>query len=79
MTDDVHVGRLSKETRAAIADYLCAIGRDDLADRRWWEFNEFCGLWFRLSIADDTPQLFPKGKSATLQCMRDMIEEAART
>lgn len=76
--DDIYIGSLSIETRRALSDYLLSIDRDDLSDKTYWDFNEFCGLWFRLNAAIDTPRLFPKGKYATLQQMQFMIEEAIR-
>lgn len=37
----------------------------------WW--------WFQLRGADDRPEWFPKGKSATLQLLEQWLTEEART
>lgn len=74
--DFIHFDALSGDTRLALREWLRSIDRDDLADRAWWDFNEFCGMWFRLRAQEDDPELFPRGKFATLQRMEGLIAEA---
>lgn len=76
MTDAVHVGSLSKQTREAICEYLRA--QDNaLADHFVWiGFEDACAVWFRLKYAADDPALFPRGKWATLQALEELIQRA---
>ena len=74
--NEIYFNSLSDLTRVALRDWLNRIGRDDLADRGWWDFNEFCGLYWRLRHQPDNADLFPRGKWATLQRMETLIAEA---
>lgn len=76
--EQIYLGALSAPTRRALARWLCSVGREDLAEKSWWEFNDFCALYFRLRACEDTADLFPRGKWATLQRMQDLIEAAIR-
>ena len=73
-TDSVHIGGLTYETRKALEE---GVGWETYeADRTWLDFDQACAFWFRLKYAPDTPELFPKGKWATLQRMEELIEAA---
>lgn len=73
-TDAVHINALSSETRKAITDALFESGFD--VGESWIDFDTCCGIWFRLTYAEDSPELFPKGKWATLQRFQQLIEQA---
>jgi hypothetical protein len=70
---------LSRETRRALEQY------SDAHDYTEWLGDRGCidGPWFAWLIAllkeeVDTPELFPKGKWATLQRMEDLLVVAAK-
>ena len=74
--DTVYIGALSHETRKAFED---AFGWEHYeADRTWLNFDECCAMWFRLKFAPDDPEVFPKGKWATLQRFEELIEQATK-
>lgn len=73
---EIYFGALSADTQRAIAEWLASHGDFDSADRKWWDFAKFCGLWFRLRAMPDSADLFPRGKWATLQRMQDVIDNA---
>lgn len=74
--DAVYIGALSYETRKAFEE---AFGWENYdADRTWFDFDQCCAFWFRLKYAADDPELFPKGKWATLQRFEELIEQAMK-
>lgn len=76
--DMVHLGELSYETRLAIQVYSSAHDYDEMiGDRSWLSLHNFAWLVVMLSAEEDTPELFPKGKWATLQRMQDLMHEGA--
>jgi hypothetical protein len=76
--NQINTSSLSADVRDAIDNFVNSHERGDLALRRWWEFESFCAVWWMLRAADDTPEVFPKGKSATLQVMEQMIEASIK-
>ena len=75
-TDAVNINALSSETRKAITNALFESGFD--VGESWIDFDICCGIWFRLRYAEDSPELFPKGKWATLQRFEQLIDEAIK-
>jgi hypothetical protein len=76
--DMVHLGGLSYETRRAIESYSSAHGYDEMiGDRLWLSLHNFAWLVAMLSAETDTPELFPKGKWATLQRLQVLMHEGA--
>jgi hypothetical protein len=75
-TDAVAIHELSVETFRAITDALFESGFD--VGKSWIDFDTCCGIFFRLKFSDDTAELFPKGKWATLQFLEQLIEQAIR-
>jgi hypothetical protein len=75
--DAVNINELSTEARTAITDALFDDGWD--VGKSWIDFDMCCGIWFRLKYAKDDPDLFPKGKWATLQRFEQLIEQAVRS
>lgn len=75
--DAVHFHELSRAAREGIRLFL-ADNNSDRVDLHWWEFSQFCGVWFHLKYAADTPEVFPKGKWATLQHMEELIATAMK-
>lgn len=76
-TDTVVVYQLSQQTRDALSAALSDSGFD--VGESWVDFDTFCGIFHRLKAATDDPELFPKGKWATLQRMEQLIEQAITT
>jgi hypothetical protein len=75
--DSVHFGALSREARAGIRLFVERRGGNvDRVEYAWLEFDEVCAMWFLLRRAEDDPEIFPKGKSATLQAIEGIIERA---
>jgi hypothetical protein len=73
-TDAVAINELSAETRHAITDALFESGFD--VGTSWIDFDTCCGIYFRLKYSEDSPELFPKGKWATVQFMEHLIVQA---
>lgn len=74
----VHIGALSPETKLSIVEWATA--KDlwpDVSDN-YMQLSQFAELYFRLKYEGDDPDLFPKGKWATLQRMEDLIEEGLK-
>jgi len=74
--DVVNINRLSREARRAITDALAADGRD--VGQSWVDFDTCCGIVERLKHANDTEELFPRGKWATIQHLQQLISDAVR-
>jgi hypothetical protein len=74
--DEVEKYKLSQATRDAIENAMWDSGMEGMVGGYWGSFEAFCGLFFRLKYAEDSPELFPKGKWATLQHMEELIQEA---
>ena len=74
--DSVNINGLSDLSRTAITNALFDDGWD--VGKSWIDFDTCCGIWFRLKFAEDSPELFPKGKWATLQHLEQLISEAVR-
>lgn len=75
--DSVHLGSLSREARAGIRLFVeRRRGNVDRVELPWLGFDEVCGLWFLLRRVEDDPEIFPKGKFATLQAIEILIERA---
>lgn len=73
---EVYIGGLNRLTLQAIGAYMDGLGWSDYSNRTYWELENFCALYFRLKHEPDTTDLFPCGKSATLQHMELLIEKA---
>jgi hypothetical protein len=79
MKDLVYAGALSELTRRALRDYSLAHDYDEwLEDRAWIEPRWFAWLVALLKEETDTPELFPKGKWATIQRMEELLSESAK-
>jgi hypothetical protein len=79
MSTLVHAGSLSNETCRALEWYSDAHDYVDwLGDRRYIDGTWFAWLIALLKEEPDTPELFPKGKWATIQRMQDLLAIAAR-
>ncbi len=73
--DAVHFGALKREMRRAIEQYYFARQWEDV-EHSWITLESAAVMFFRLRAADDTPELFPHGKWATVQALEDQIEQA---
>lgn len=74
MSDAVHIGSLSAQAREGIALHLQRLGLDEQGDQLTWvDFPDAAALCFRLRVAPDTPEVFPKGKWATVQAIETLI------
>ena len=77
--DLVYAGALSELTRRALREYSSAHGYDEwLEERHWIQPHWFAWLVALLKEEKDTPELFPKGKWATIQRMEELLAESAR-
>lgn len=75
--DAVNINGLSDAARTAITNALQDDGWD--VGKSWIDFDTCCSIWFRLKYAEDSPELFPKGKWATLQHFESLIELAVKS
>ena len=62
----VEVGKLSHQTKRAWG-----------IDREFMEPEQAAWLWFRLRKHDDTDEMFPRGKWASIQYLEALIDEQA--
>jgi len=74
--DSVGIHELSYETQRAITEALDESGWD--VGKSWIDFPTCCAIYFLLKHSQDDPDLFPKGKWATLQRMEQLIEKAIK-
>lgn len=72
MSDMIHIGELSREAYAAIEDYSAEKDWHDV--RKWMDPATLLLLIERLKRTEDSPKLFPKGKSATIQQLQMMFD-----
>lgn len=75
--DSVAIHKLSHETQRAISDALFESGWD--VGTSWIDLPTCAAIYFLLKRSPDNPDLFPKGKWATLQRMEQLIDEAIRS
>ena len=75
----VWLGSMSEETRYALRDYSSRWDYNEwLEDRSWVSTEHFAWLIALLKEETDTPEVFPKGKWATLQRMEHLLSEAMK-
>lgn len=73
-SDLVWIGSLSPETRWALKNYSHVHDFTEwLDDRSYISTEKFAWLLAVLKREQDTPELFPKGKWATLQVMEPLL------
>ena len=80
MSDLVHFGAISQETRTAWEALCHHKGWLDICDDfpLWITTEQAALLWFRLRTAEDKPEDFPKGKWASLQLFETLIDESVK-
>jgi hypothetical protein len=77
--DLVYIGAISRETRSAWAKVWRhnSDGWDlDDGDRTWITIEQAAVMFFYLRKIDDWPEVFPKGKWASIQLLETLIDEA---
>ena len=75
----VYAGALSQETRWALEKYSDSNDFTEwLGDRMWVQSQWFAWLVALLKEEQDTAELFPKGKWATIQRMQDLLADSAK-
>ena len=80
MSTLVDAWQLSRETRRALEEYGDAHSFEEwLGDRGYIDGTWFAWLVALLKEETDTPELFPKGKWATIQRMEVLLALAAKT
>jgi hypothetical protein len=72
--DAVAIHQLSAETQHAISEALEESGWD--VGKSWIDLPTCAAIFFLLKYSPDDPELFPKGKWATLQRLEVLIENA---
>jgi hypothetical protein len=75
--DAVAIHELSSETQHAISDALFESGWD--VGTSWIDLPTCAAIYFLLKYSPDDPELFPKGKWATLQRMEELIHKAIKS
>lgn len=79
MTPDiVSIGDISYATRKAWAQLSYEREWDDLDEggKTWLTLEHACKLFFLLRAHPDSPEVFPKGKWASLQVLETIIDQA---
>lgn len=71
----IYIGEFSIETRDAWESYFNSYS--DCSFKSWITFKEACEFYFLLCASNDSPELFPRGKWASLQMLRELIEKQA--
>jgi hypothetical protein len=72
----LHFGALSREARKGIEVLYARREWEDIEDRTWLT-REACALmFFHLRAAPDDPDVFPKGKWATIQALESLLDRA---
>ena len=74
--DSVAIHRLSTETQAAISEALTESGWD--VGTSWVDLPTCAAIFFLLKYSKDDPQLFPKGKWATIQVIESYLQNDIR-
>ena len=74
---EINLSELLSKTQAGIREALHRVDRDDLADRNWFDLEQFAYLFFILRHLDDDADLFPSGKWATIQRVEDLCDKEA--
>ncbi len=74
--DAVYINALSPETRYALDNALEESGWD--VGKSWIDLPTCAAIFFLLKAAKDDPELFPKGKWATLQRLEELIMQAIK-
>lgn len=72
------MGKLSVQTRDAWNEWLCSIDLGAIEFKNLMCLEHATWIFFMLKEAADTPELFPKGKSASLQHFEMLIANAAK-
>jgi hypothetical protein len=73
----VYFGALSELTRRALRAYSDQHGFDEwLEERHWIDARWAAWLIALLKAEADDPELFPKGKWATIQRMEELLNES---
>jgi hypothetical protein len=73
------LSQLSLEAQDGIRRFCTEVFRDpDALDELTDDADAWCKLWFVLRVAPDTPEWFPKGKSATLQFIEGVLLQEAK-
>ncbi len=82
MTKDglIYFGSISKETRKAwerVAqerEWIDPVGEL----RLWMTIEQAAFLWFQLRTVEDSQEAFPRGKSASLQALEELIDQGVK-
>jgi len=74
--DAFHFAGLSQEAQDGIKACYEAHGWEDLYG--WITADDAAMMFFRLREVEDRPEWFPKGKSATIQRIEQMLIDAVR-
>jgi hypothetical protein len=74
--DSVGIHELSTDTQRAISEALDESGWD--VGKSWIDLPTCAAIFFLLKYSPDDPELFPKGKWATLQRLEELIEKAIK-
>ena len=74
--DSVGIHELSRDTQRAISEALEESGWD--VGKSWIDLSTCAAIFFLLKYSPDDPELFPKGKWATLQRLEELIEKAIK-
>lgn len=82
MTKDglIYFGSISKETRKAwehvAQEHEWIDSIEEL--RPWMTLEQASLLWFQLQTVEDSEEAFPRGKSASLQALEELIYRGVR-
>ena len=75
-SDSINLRQLKPDTLQALANLCSRKGWADLYG--YGEPEQIAWLSFLLEFVDDSEEVFPRGKWATIQRLQDLVREAAR-